>query len=311
MGLRPANPSWSPCQWVMAFSPSFQQSRMICPSTSQGKSSSPIFRSFTCTPMESISARASLARCSALARSALRRASGTMSRNIPPLRKTRCCRACCSASASSTTFLALMAVRSRDSSTGNNDWASSRVKVRSAIGLTYFTAPGLFSLRFHGHCRRSDGTRSQGQYVGHDAGGSLVEVPVPVALQDGPLHVFGECPQKSVGLRIANLQPELRVKAGSDGIALKHLCRAGLHREPHLEQQIGFRGRAHKLVAACALHRGIELVVGAIDAAAENRLVDSGLIASAIRDEDFLRRADLRGNRRGRNLLCLRRHESA
>ncbi len=60
MGLRPANPSSVPCQWVMECSPSFQQSSMIRPSTSQGKSSRPMSRSLTCTPMESISARASL-----------------------------------------------------------------------------------------------------------------------------------------------------------------------------------------------------------------------------------------------------------
>ena len=36
MGLRPANPSSVPCQWVMAASPSFQHSNTICPSTSQG-----------------------------------------------------------------------------------------------------------------------------------------------------------------------------------------------------------------------------------------------------------------------------------
>ena len=131
MRLRPAKPSSVPCQCVIELSPIFQQSRTTWPSTSQGKSSRPMSRSFTCTPMESISAMASLARCSALARSALRRATGTISTCVPPLRKMRCCSACISASTSSMSFLPLMAVRSKDSNTGSSDWASSRVKVRS------------------------------------------------------------------------------------------------------------------------------------------------------------------------------------
>src|SRR4029078_1792140 len=45
-GLRPAKPSLIPCQWEMVFSPSFQQSRMSCPSTSQGQSSRPISSAF-------------------------------------------------------------------------------------------------------------------------------------------------------------------------------------------------------------------------------------------------------------------------
>src|ERR1700752_3852278 len=60
-------------------------------------------------------------------------------------------RACCSASTSSISFLAAMAVRNSDSNTGSSDWASSRVNVRSDMGCTsifYRTAqnPGLTQL---------------------------------------------------------------------------------------------------------------------------------------------------------------------
>src|SRR5438477_3613437 len=51
IGLRPAKPSSGECQWVIFASPSFQHSSTISPSTLQGKSSSPISISFTCTPV--------------------------------------------------------------------------------------------------------------------------------------------------------------------------------------------------------------------------------------------------------------------
>src|ERR1700721_2138865 len=47
IGLRPANPSSVPCQWVIDFSPSFQHNRIIRPSPGQGKSSSPLSISLT------------------------------------------------------------------------------------------------------------------------------------------------------------------------------------------------------------------------------------------------------------------------
>src|ERR1700685_1346684 len=51
----------------------------------------------------------------------------------PPCRKTRCASSWSSVSTASINFLPSIAVRSNDSSTDRRDWASSRVKVRSAI----------------------------------------------------------------------------------------------------------------------------------------------------------------------------------
>src|SRR6266849_6196705 len=72
IGFRPAKPALVSCQKAIFVSPSFQHSRTISPSTLQGKSSRPTSRSFTCTPVASISATASLARWIAFSRAAFR-----------------------------------------------------------------------------------------------------------------------------------------------------------------------------------------------------------------------------------------------
>src|SRR5581483_2029237 len=130
-----------PCQNVMAFSPSFQHSRMICPSTSQGKSSNPMSRSFTCTPMAVISVIASLTSCTALSRSALRFARGTIFSNVPPCRKTRCAISWNSPSIVSAVFLPSIAVLSNDSSTGSSACASSRLNVFSGMSCFILFLP--------------------------------------------------------------------------------------------------------------------------------------------------------------------------
>src|SRR5260370_22083745 len=138
IGLREAKPSPVPCQCVIVGSPSLQHNKRISPSTLQGKSSNPMSRSFTCTPVASISARASLTRRIAFSRSALRRARWTTFSIIPPFKKTRCAVSCNSASTSSISFLPLIACLSSDSRMGRSVCASSRVKLRSDIVRPFY-----------------------------------------------------------------------------------------------------------------------------------------------------------------------------
>src|SRR5277367_2320605 len=109
-------------------SPSFQQSSTISPLLWQGKSSNPVSMSFTWTPMASISATESLAAWMCDSSAARCRRTRETSTKSPPERKILCLSSCIRPSIDSAAFLPSIARFNRDSSTGSNACASSRVK---------------------------------------------------------------------------------------------------------------------------------------------------------------------------------------